>query len=101
MKKINEKYLGSNFDDFLDEKDILSDVISLSHKQILAMQIKTAMLKMKISKVDMAKKMHTSRSAVDRLLNPNNPNVTLDTIDRAASALGMNLTISLVQTNPS
>ncbi len=48
-----------------------------------------------ITKSEMAEKMETSRSAVDRLLNPNNPNVILDTLDRAAIALGMKLNISL------
>ncbi|WP_408634812.1 helix-turn-helix domain-containing protein [Rickettsia asiatica] len=49
-----------------------------------------------ITKSEMAEKMETSRSAVNRLLNPNNPNVTLDTLDRAAIALGMKLNISLI-----
>lgn len=50
-----------------------------------------------VTKIEMAKRMHTSRSAVDRLLNPSNPSVTLDTMDRAASALDMTLNISLVE----
>ena len=54
------------------------------------------MEKKHITKAEMTKKMHTSRSAVDRLLNPNNLNITLDTIDRACIALGMKPNISLV-----
>jgi DNA-binding phage protein len=99
MKEINNKHIGSAFDDFLEEVGILSDVTSLSHKQIIAIQIQDVMNKLNMSKIEMARRMHTSRSAVDRLLNPNNPNVTIDTIDRAARALGMNLILALRSPN--
>lgn len=94
MKK--NKHLGSNFDDFLAENSILDECTSVAHKRIIAFQIKNAMTLKCLTKSEMAQKMHTSRSAVDRLLNPNNPSVTLDTIDRAAGALGMKLSISLI-----
>lgn len=93
---MNQNHIGANFDEFLAETELLDEVIAVSHKHVLAMQIKLAMEKKHITKVEMAKKMHTSRSAVDRLLNPNNPNITLDTIDRACIALNMRLNISLV-----
>lgn len=96
MSKMNQNHIGANFDEFLAETELLDEVIAVSHKHVLAMQIKLAMEKKHITKVEMAKKMHTSRSAVDRLLNPNNPNITLDTIDRACIALNMRLNISLV-----
>ena len=95
MDKINKKHIGSNFDDFLDEIGILNEVTAMAHKHVLANQIKQAMEQKHITKLEMAKRMETSRSAVDRLLNPNNPNVTLDTLDRAALALGMKLNVSL------
>jgi antitoxin HicB len=96
MSKMNQNHIGTNFDEFLTETALLDEVIAVSHKHVLAMQIKLAMEKKHITKAEMAKKMHTSRSAVDRLLNPNNPNITLDTIDRACIALGMRLNISLI-----
>lgn len=96
MSNINEEYLGSAFDQFLAENNILDETIAMAHKHILSMQIKAVMENKHITKAEMAKKMHTSRSAVDRLLNPNNLNITLDTLDRAALALGMRLNISLV-----
>lgn len=96
MSKMNQNHIGTNFDEFLIETELLDEVIAVSHKHVLAMQIKLAMEKKHITKAEMAKKMHTSRSAVDRLLNPNNPNITLDTIDRACIALGMRLNISLI-----
>ncbi|ABE04800.1 helix-turn-helix domain-containing protein [Rickettsia bellii] len=95
MNKLNQKYIGSNFDNFLNEIGILEEVTAVAHKRILAEQIKQIMEQKHITKTEMAEKMETSRSAVNRLLNPNNPNVTLDTLDRAAIALGMKLNISL------
>lgn len=96
MYKVNQNHIGTNFDDFLQETELLNEVVVISHKHILAMQIELAMKKKHITKAEMAKKMHTSRSAVDRLLNPNNPNTTLDTIERACIALGMRLNLSLI-----
>lgn len=96
MNKLNQKYIGSNFDNFLNEIGILEEVTAVAHKRILAEQIKQIMEQKHITKTEMAKKMETSRAAVNRLLNPNNPNVTLDTLDRAAIALGMKLNISLI-----
>ncbi|WP_342225430.1 helix-turn-helix domain-containing protein [Rickettsia endosymbiont of Urophora cardui] len=96
MNKLNQKYIGANFDDFLNEIGILEEVTAVAHKRILAEQIKQIMEQKHITKTEMAEKMETSRSAVNRLLNPNNPNVTLDTLDRAAIALGMKLNISLI-----
>lgn len=96
MNKLNQKYIGSNFDNFLNEIGILEEVTAVAHKRILAEQIKQIMEQKHITKTEMVEKMETSRSAVNRLLNPNNPNVTLDTLDRAAIALGMKLNISLI-----
>lgn len=96
MNKLNQKYIGSNFDNFLNEIGILEEVTAVAHKRILAEQIKQIMEQKHITKTEMAEKMETSRAAVNRLLNPNNPNVTLDTLDRAAIALGMKLNISLI-----
>ena len=95
MSKINEKHLGSDFDEFLEETGILNEVTTIAHKRVLAWQIRQAMEQKHITKLEMASRMETSRSAIDRLLNPNNPSVTLDTLDRAAIALGMKLNISL------
>ncbi|WP_341793986.1 MULTISPECIES: helix-turn-helix transcriptional regulator [unclassified Rickettsia] len=96
MNTLNQNGIGSNFDDFLNEIGILEEVTAIAHKRILANQIKQVMEQKHITKLEMAKKMETSRTAIDRLLNPNNPNVTLDTLDRAAIALGMRLNISLI-----
>ncbi len=96
MNRKNMECVGSSFDDFLADSALLECVTAMAHKRVLAFQIKQAMEQKHMTKTAMAEKMHTSRSAVDRLLNPDNPSVTLDTIDRAASALGLKLNISLV-----
>lgn len=96
MKKINKERLGSTLDDFLESEGYFNEITAIAHKRVLVWQIYEAMQRQHINKVEMAKRMHTSRAAVDRLLSPQNPSVTLDTMDRAAAALGMTLSISLV-----
>ncbi|MEI8296155.1 MAG: XRE family transcriptional regulator [Alphaproteobacteria bacterium] len=95
MTIINPTKAGSSLDDFLEEEGILNEVTAIAHKRVLAWQIRCAMEEQHLTKVEMAERMNTSRAALDRLLNPNNPSVTLDTMDRAATALGKHLSISL------
>ncbi|MGB5967632.1 MAG: helix-turn-helix transcriptional regulator [Spirulinaceae cyanobacterium] len=89
-------HIGSSFDEFLEEEGILSEVTAVALKRVLAWQITQEMNKRGMSKTQMAEAMNTSRSSLDRLLNPNNTSVTLKTIDRAASILGKRLQIELV-----
>jgi len=92
---MNNKHIGEKFDDFLSEHNLLEEVTAVAHKRIIAMQLANAMKQLHISKIQMAHKMRTSRSSVDRLLNPDNAGITLSTIDKAAVALGLTLNISL------
>ncbi len=87
--------IGGAFSDFLAEEDILEETRTQAIKEIIAMQIAQAMVTENISKAAMAKRMHTSRSALDRLLDPQNTAVTLTTMQRAAAALGKRLELSL------
>lgn len=80
----------------MESEGDLNVITAIVHKRVLVWQIYEAMERQHINKVEMAKRMYTSRAAVDRLLSPQNPSVTLDTMDRAAAALGMTLSISLV-----
>ena len=96
MSNINKERVGSTFDEFLESEGILTEVKALAHKRVFAWQIEQAMKAKHLTKVEMARRMHTSRAAVDRLLSPENPSITLDTMDRAATALGMTLNISLI-----
>jgi DNA-binding phage protein len=93
MKKKN---VGSNFDAFLEEEGIFEEVQETALKRVLAFQVQKAMEEKNLSKTEMAKKMNTSRSALDRLLNPDNDSVTLQTMKKAAHAVGRRLHFRLV-----
>ena len=95
MKKRN-KHIGSSLEDFLKEEGILEETRAVVLKETLARQIQQAMEKEKISKVEMARRMNTSRAALERLLDPENSSVTLQTLSRAANAIGRGLRIELV-----
>ena len=93
---MNNKYIGSNFDDFLENEGLLAEVEATAIKRVIAIQITKLMQKHKLSKTAMAKRMKTSRSSVDRLLDPQNESVTLQTLERAALALGKRLQINFI-----
>lgn len=97
---MNPKHLGSNFDDFLAEEDLLDSAKAVATKRVLAFQIAQAMAELNLSKAAMAREMKTSRSALDRLLDPDAPSVTLLTIERAAKVLGKTLRIEMVDAHP-
>ena len=96
MKKSN-KHIGSSLEDFLKEEGVLEETRAVVLKETLAWQVQQAMEKDKNSKVEMARRMNTSRAALDRLLDPGNASVTLQTLSRAAHAVGRDLRIELVQ----
>lgn len=89
------KHIGSSFDDFLDEEGLLADAEAIATKRVIAFQLRELMKEQKLSKVQLAKRMKTSRSALERLLDPDNPSTTLLTLERAAKALGKSIRIEL------
>ena len=93
---MKHKNVGSDFDDFLSEEGILAEVESAAIKEVISRQIIQLMTDQKISKIEMSRRMGTSRSALDRLLNPRNSSVSLKTLGRAAYSLGKRLNIQLV-----
>ena len=95
MKKRN-RHIGSSLDDFLKEEGILEEARTIALKETLAWQVQAAMKKKRITKVEMARRMNTSRAALDRLLDPENTAVTLQTLSKAAHAVGRDLRIELV-----
>lgn len=95
MAKKKNPHLGSKFDDFLAEDGLLEEVTATAMKRVLAWQIVQAMKKQRITKTAMARRMVTSRAALDRLLDTDNTSVTLQTMGRAAAALGKELSIML------
>jgi antitoxin HicB len=86
---------SETFDQFLAEEGLLAETEDAAIKEIIADQIKVAMDKQHLSKTAMAARMKTSRRQLDRLLDPNNPSVTLATLRRAASAVGRTLRVEL------
>ena len=90
------KHIGSDFDDFLEEEGLLAEVEAAAFKRVLAYQVEELMTRQQLTKTEMAKRMQTSRASLNRLLDPTNPSVTLQTLERAASALGKRLRIELV-----
>jgi hypothetical protein len=95
MAKKKNPHLGSKFDDFLAEEGLLEEVTATAMKRVLAWQIAQLMKKQRVTKSVMAKRMRTSRAALDRLLDAENTSVTLQTMGRAASALGKELSVTL------
>lgn len=92
---IDKENIGSSFDDFLTEDSLLEICEEQAIKEILADQIRMAMENEGLNKTAMAKRMKTSRQALDRLLDPSNTSVTLHTMQRAAAAVGRKLTLEL------
>ena len=84
---------GSSFDDFLKADGIYEDVQNAAIKKVLSAKLEAAMLDQNISKSEMAKRLKTSRSQLDRLLDPDNANITLQTASRAVAVLGLTLKI--------
>jgi antitoxin HicB len=89
------KNIGSAFDDLLKEEGIEQEARSIALKRVLAYQIAQAMKEQHISKNSMAKRMETSRTQVERLLDPTNASIQLDTLERAANIVGRRLVIDL------
>jgi len=96
---MNEQHVGSDFDDFLREEGLLEAAEAVAAKRVLADQIARAMREQSLSKTAMARRMRTSRSSLDRLLDPQVPSVTLLTIEKAAHVLGKRLRIEIVDAN--
>lgn len=87
---------GSTFDDFLREEGIYEEATSIATARVLAWQLRQQMQEQHLTKVEMARRMGTSRSQLDRLLKPDSAGVTLDTIHRAAKAVGRELRVELL-----
>ena len=92
---MTNKHVGSSFEDFLKEEGIYEAATTHAIKRVLAWQIEKAMSEQGISKTEMARRMKTSRAQLDRLLDPDNDKVQLDTMQRAAAAVGRSLRLEL------
>jgi DNA-binding Xre family transcriptional regulator len=92
---MGKKNVGSSFDDFLQEDDLLEETTAVAIKRVVAHQLAAVMKEQGLTKVEMARRMDTSRAALDRLLDPENPSVTLQTLQSAAAAVGGRLRVQL------
>ncbi|NET39562.1 MAG: XRE family transcriptional regulator [Cyanothece sp. SIO1E1] len=88
--------VGSSFDDFLAEEGMLESSTATAVKRVLAWQLQQEMEQRQLTKTAMAAEMKTSRLQLDRLLDPNNLGVSLETLQRAASVIGKDIRIGLV-----
>ena len=98
---VEMNHVGQSFDEFLQEEGIYEKVQLNALKKTLAHQIKTMMEEQGIRKAEMATRMKTSRSSLERLLNEEAYNVTIATISKAATVLGKRIQLSLVEKNMS
>lgn len=90
------KHIGSDFDEFLEEQSLTEEVSAAALKRVIAWQLTQAMSDQHVTKTALAERMHTSRTAVDRALDQNDPGMTLATLASAARALGQRVEIRLV-----
>jgi antitoxin HicB len=93
MKKKN---IGSTFDSFLREEGLYEEVSATAIKRVVARQVEDAMKQKHLSKAEMARRMHTSRAALDRLLDPDYEAITLTTLRKAAAVVGREIRLELV-----
>jgi len=89
-------YIGSTFDSFLEEEGIREEVENGAVKKLISYQLLETLQQDNLTKTELAHKLCTSRSAVERLLDPNNESVTLSTLTKAARVLGKKLRLELV-----
>ena len=93
--KVANPHCGSNLDDFLREDGVLEEVETAALKRAFALAVADEMRGQEISKAALARPMSTSRAALDRLLDPENTSATLQTLTRAAKAVGCRLVLQL------
>lgn len=89
------EHIGSSFDDFLTEETMLEEATAVAVKRVIAWQIEQEMSVQKLTKTSMAKKMHTSRAALNRLLDASDTSLTLTTLASAAAVLGKTIKVEL------
>jgi len=95
MAKRNISHIGSTMDDFLSQEGVLEEVSARAIKRVIAWQLAEAMKTQGVTKTAMAERMHTSRSMLDRLLDETDTALTIETLSRAAQALGYRVKVEL------
>ncbi|HEY1425716.1 MAG TPA: helix-turn-helix domain-containing protein [Caulobacteraceae bacterium] len=93
---MENRHIGSGIDDLLEKEGVLEEFQARAIKEVIAWQLGEAMKERKLSKRKLASLMHTSRAQIDRVLDPTNGNVTLETLQRAAAIVGRKVQVELV-----
>jgi antitoxin HicB len=93
---MKNKHMGSSLDSWLREEGLYEEVSATAIKRVVARQVEAAMQKNGLTKAEMARRMHTSRAALNRLLDPENDAVTLGTLQKAAAVVGRAIRLELV-----
>jgi DNA-binding phage protein len=94
---VRNRHRGSTLDEFLANEGVLEEFQAKAIKEVVAWQLGEAMRERKLSKNQLAKQMRTSRTQIDRLLDPAAENVTIETLQRAAAVVGKRVQIELVE----
>jgi len=94
--KSRNPHQGSSFEDFLEEQEVAPEVTVLALKRVLSLQLQEIIEAENVSKTQLAARMHTSRAAVDRLLDPSNSSLTFASVGKAAAALGRKVEVRFV-----
>jgi antitoxin HicB len=92
----DNKHRGSTLDSFLVSEGVLGEFQAKAIKEVIAWQLAEAMRDRKITKTGLAAMMHTSRTQINRVLDPNDGNVTIETLQRAAAIVGRRVQLELV-----
>ena len=95
-KNPKNPHRGTRVDDWLKEEGIFEDVTQKAIKEVIAWQLAEVMRAERITKTEMARRVNTSRFQLDRVLDPENVGVSLDTLNRAAAAIGRKVRLELV-----
>ena len=90
------KHIGSAFDDFLEEEGLLEETTAVALKRVVAWQLEQKMKERAVTKSSLAERMETSRAQIDRLLDHDNPAMTLESLASAAKALDQVVKIELL-----
>lgn len=98
---MSKKHIGSSLSSFLDEMEIREETELLAIKKTLALQLRQAMKRRSVSQSRLAKEMRTSRTVINRMLDPSDTGVTLATLSRASQVLGLRVDIRLSPTRRS
>ena len=95
MKKINKKHVGTSLDSFLNEEGILEKTETMAIKRVIAWQLLAILEQEEITQTELAQRMGTSKASINRLLDPENPSLTLSTLVKVANVLGRAVHVSI------